>query len=647
MCGISGIVDRNAGTAHETLLAHVRAMSDSLKHRGPDAGDEWIEAESGIAFGHRRLSIIDLSPGGAQPMTSADGRWVISYNGEVFNYLELRSELEAAGCRFRGASDTEVILEGCARWGVMATMRRLIGMFVISLWDRRTRALFLVRDRLGIKPLYYGEFDRMLIFGSELKALRAHPGWTPTIDRDALAAYFRHNYIPQPRSIYREIRKLPPGHVLTLEPGKPATLTPFWSMRDVAVKGIAEARRSKLSDAEAIEQLDTLLRDAVRRRMIADVPLGAFLSGGIDSSTVVALMQAQSNRPVRTFTIGFHEADYNEAQHAKAIARHLGTDHTELYVDPRHALDIIPGLSDWYDEPFADSSQIPTYLVSEMTRRYVTVALSGDGGDEVFAGYNRYFWADMMSGRMGFLPRAVRLAGATAIRRLSPAAWNRMFSIVPQRLRPRQPGEKIHKLADILVREDPDIIYRQIVSHWLDPATVVQGAIEPKGILWDDGVSSDVPQFLARMQFLDTMTYLPDDILTKVDRATMAVSLEGRVPLLDHRVVEFAWRLPSKFKVRAGVGKWILRRILDRYVPADLYERPKMGFGVPIDAWLRGPLRDWAEDLLSPSALAADGMLAPGPIRALWQEHLSGAQNWQYRLWVVLMFQAWRRRWPT
>ena len=647
MCGISGIVDRRADTAPETLLAHVRAMSDTLKHRGPDAGDVWIEAESGVAFGHRRLAIIDLSPGGAQPMISADGRWVISYNGEVFNYLELRAELEAAGCRFRGASDTEVILEGCARWGVVATVRRLIGMFVISLWDRRTHALFLVRDRLGIKPLYYGEFERMLVFGSELKALRACPGWTPTIDRDALAAYFRHNYIPQPRSIYREIRKLPPGHVLTLERGKPATLAPFWSMRDVAVKGIAEARRSKLSDDEAIEQLDTLLRDAVRRRMIADVPLGAFLSGGIDSSTVVALMQTQSNRPVRTFTIGFHETDYNEAQHAKAIARHLGTDHTELYVDPQHALDVIPRLPDWYDEPFADASQIPTYLVSEMTRRHVTVALSGDGGDEVFAGYNRYFWADMMGGRMGFLPRGMRLAGAAVMRRLSPAAWDRVFAVVPSRLRPRQLGEKIHKLADIMARDDPDIIYRQLISHWMDPATVVRDANESKGILWDETVLADVPQFLARMQFLDTVTYLPDDILTKVDRATMAVSLEGRVPLLDHRVVEFAWRLPPRFRVRDGVGKWILRRILDRYVPAGLYERPKMGFGVPIDAWLRGPLRDWAEDLLSPTALAADGMLEPAPIRALWQEHLSGTQNWQYRMWVVLMFQAWRRRWQT
>ncbi len=645
MCGISGILDRRLGTPQDALLSHVRAMSDTLRHRGPDASDVWVEAESGIAFGHRRLSIIDLSPGGAQPMISADGRWVISYNGEVFNYRELRAELEAAGCRFRGNSDTEVILEGCARWGVMATVGRLIGMFALSLWNRQTRALYLVRDRLGIKPLYYGEFEHMLIFGSELKALRACPGWTPTIDHEALAAYFRHNYVPQPKSIYREIRKLPPGHVLTLEPGATAQLTPFWSMREVAIEGVAAARRSKLSDAEAIEQLDALLRDAVRRRMIADVPLGAFLSGGIDSSTVVALMQSQSNRPVRTFTIGFHETGYNEAEHAKAIARHLGTDHTELYVDPQHALDVIPGLPEWYDEPFADASQIPTYLVSEMTRRHVTVALSGDGGDEVFAGYNRYFWADMMGGRVRFVPRALRSAGASAMRRLSPTAWDRVFSIVPSRLRPRHPGEKIHKLADIMMREEPDIIYRQLVSHWMDPSTIVRGAVEPKSVLWDETVRADVPQFMARMQFLDTVTYLPDDILTKVDRATMAVSLEGRVPLLDHRVVEFAWRLPLKFKVRDGVGKWILRRILDRYVPASLYDRPKMGFGVPIDAWLRGPLRDWAEDLLSPSALAADGLLEPAPIRALWQEHLCGTQNWQYRLWVVLMFQAWRRRW--
>ena len=644
MCGISGAIDRRRETSAEGLRAAASAMCESLAHRGPDGQAIWVDAPAGIALGHRRLAIIDLSPTGTQPMVSADGRFVIVYNGEVFNFAELRDELAREGARFRGGSDTEVILEGCVRWGLGATVRRLVGMFAFGLWDRRTQTLSLVRDRLGIKPLYYLVNDRLVAFASQLKALRACPGWTPSIDRDTAAAYFRFAYVPHPATIYREVRKLPPAHILTLAPGKPASLAPYWDMRDVATHG-QRAWRKPPDPREAVDRLDALLRDAVRRRMISDVPLGALLSGGIDSSTVAALMQAQSDRPVRTFSIGFREDGYNEADHAKAVAAHLGTDHTELYVEPGHALAAVPRLAEWFDEPFADSSQIPTYLVAELTRRHVTVALSGDGGDEVFAGYNRYVWADALWRRMRHVPRSLRTAAASFLCMVPPAAWDRIFAAVPARIRPRQPGDKLHKLAGVLAADSPDDIYRGLVSHWPAPAAIVPGAHEPEGIVRDDTVARDIPDFTARMQFLDTVTYLPDDVLTKVDRATMAVGLEGRVPLLDHRVVEYAWTLPPSLKMANGQSKWILRQVLARYVPESLTDRPKMGFAAPIDAWLRGPLRDWAEDLLSPSALAAGGMLRPEPVSAMWRAHLSGARNYQHPLWIVLMFQAWRRRW--
>jgi asparagine synthase (glutamine-hydrolysing) len=576
-------------------------------------------------------------------MASASGRYVISYNGEVFNFLELRRELEQQGVKFRGGSDTEVIIEGAARWGLAATVKRLIGMFAFALWDRETRTISLVRDRLGIKPVYYLASDALFAFGSELKAFRACPGWNATLDRDALAAYMRVGYVPQPYSIYREIRKLPPGTILTLEPGKTPSLEAFWDARRVAVDGYAKWRKAP-DERAAIDGLDTLLRDAVKRRMIADVPLGAFLSGGIDSSTVVALMQAESNRPVRTFSIGFHEQGYDEAAYAKSVAQHLGTDHTELYVEPGHAFDVIPKLPEWYDEPFADSSQIPTFLVSEMTRRHVTVALSGDGGDELFTGYNRYFWAETLWKRFSSIPLPLRHVIAAGLRSLPPAMWNSLFSLVPERVRPPQPGDKLHKLASMLGHDGPQAIYKRLITL-CEPDQLIVSGHEPKGVIGDESVARDLPDFPAWMQFVDTVTYLPDDILTKVDRATMAVSLEGRVPLLDHRVVEYAWTLPLSLKIRDGKGKWALRQVLKRYVPDKLIDRPKQGFGVPIDSWLRGPLRDWAEELLSPRALAADGLLRPEPVTAMWREHLDGRRNWAGQLWVVLMFQAWRQRW--
>ena len=634
MCGIAGFVDFKQAT--ETALLHrASAMADTLLHRGPDAGVCWADPNAGFATGHRRLSIVELSEAGAQPMVSQSGRFVISYNGEVYNAAEIRPELEAKGYVFRGHSDTEVILEASAEWGVHATVRRLIGMFAFALWDRRTRRLWLVRDRLGIKPLYWGQFGKFLLFGSELKALRAHPGWPIEINRDAIASFMRFNYIPNPHSIYRNIYKLPPGAILEFDECGEPRIERFWTLDDA----IRQARRNpfKGSDVEAEEALAALLGDAVKRRMIADVPLGAFLSGGIDSSTVASLMQSSSPRPVRTFSIGFQEEEYNEAHHAKAVARHLGTDHTELYVTHDEARDVIPRLSEIYDEPFADSSQIPTYLLCALTRRYVTVALSGDGGDELFCGYNRYFHALAIRSYLSSLPQWLRRVGSAGLRAV-PAA-----TLVASRLRVPNIGQKLHKLADVML-QDEDQTYLKLLSHFHQPNDIVCRAIEPLTIIASERTKQFIPDYVERMQYLDTLTYLPDDILTKVDRASMAVALEARVPLIDHRVVELAWRFPARMRYRDGKSKWILRRVLRRFVPDNLIDRPKMGFGVPIDRWLRGPLREWAEALLSESALTKDGLFNPELIRARWNAHLKGHENWQYALWTVITIQAWLAR---
>ncbi|MEA2927306.1 MAG: hypothetical protein QOI46_4690 [Alphaproteobacteria bacterium] len=644
MCGIAGMVDWRAATSGDALRSIAEAMIETVRHRGPDAGDVWVEAEGGVALGQRRLAIIDLSPGGAQPMHSADRRFVITFNGEIYNYRDIRRELQAAGHSMRSDSDTEVLLEACALWGVEAAIERAIGMFAFALWDRKTRSLTLARDRLGIKPLYYAATPERILFASQLKAFRPAPHWKPTIDEDAVVGYLRHAYIAQPRTIYREAEKLAPGHILTLRGGSTPSPKCFWDLRGIAAAG--QRRNDPVPDPrEAADRLDALLRDSVKLRMIADVPLGAFLSGGIDSSTVVALMQAQSTRSVKTFSIGFHESGYDEAQCAKQVAAHLGTDHTEFYVEPRHALDVIPHLADWFDEPFADPSQIPTYLVSELTRKHVTVALSGDGGDELFAGYNRYVWAERLARAVNLVPRPLRGASAAALRALAPQSWNRLFGFVPAAWRPALPGDKLHKITTLLDNPQPDAIYRRLVSQWERPEEVAAAGREPRGPLWDPTIAHDFPDLVPRMQLLDMITYLPDDILTKVDRATMAVGLEGRVPLLDHRVVAYSWSLPLEFKLRGGRSKWLLRQVLDRYVPRSLIDRPKMGFGVPIDAWLRGPLREWAESLLAPARLASDGFVRVEPVRRAWREHLEGSRNWQYPLWTVLMLQAWRARW--
>jgi asparagine synthase (glutamine-hydrolysing) len=617
-------------------------MDMSLEHRGPDGHDVWIDAEAGVALVHRRLAIVDLSPAGHQPMHSADGRFVISYNGEVYSHLEIRAELERGGHSFRGHSDTEVILESIARHGVGATAARLIGMFAIAIWDRKSRTLTLVRDRLGIKPLYWAKLDGLFMFGSELKALREYPGWTPRIKPEAVAAFMRHNYIPAPHTIYQDVYKLEPGTILTFAPGEEPRLEKFWDARSVAREGIENPLH--LDDATLTDRLEALLIDAVGKRMMADVPLGAFLSGGVDSSVVVALMKAANAGPVKTFSIGFEQAEFNEAPHAAAVARHLRTEHTELMVTSREALDVVPRLADMFDEPFADSSQIPTYLVSAMTRKHVTVALSGDGGDELFAGYNRYQLTSRFWRMLSLMPAPMRKLVAGAATSVSADRWDQLARMLPAGLAPPSAGDKLHKAASVLGLPDADALYRRLVSHW-DPAALMPCVSETRGLLWDPSVRKDFPDLLDRMQFLDLVTYLPDDILTKVDRASMAVALEARVPLLDHRVVEMAWRLPHSAKIRGGVTKWLLRQVLYRHVPRELIERPKMGFGVPLGEWLRGPLRDWAENLISEQRLGESGFFDVALVRRHWQQHLSGQRNWQYLLWDVLMFEAWRERW--
>ena len=644
MCGIAGFLDLKRRFNQTEAADLALSMAGRLAHRGPDASGSWADPAAGIALGFRRLSIIDLSSAGAQPMVSASGRSVLAYNGEVYNPEELRPELEDRGIRWRGHSDSEVILEAFEAWGVTATAKRLIGMFALAWWDSRTRMLWLLRDRIGKKPLYYGCFNDTLLFGSELKALMAHPACQRVIDRDALAGYLRFGCYSSARSVLQGIRQLRPGAAVAIQAdgyrsGEPAEHV-YWDACEIAARSRSAANGHDSSDA-----LEELLSDAVKRRMIADVPLGAFLSGGIDSSTVVALMQKQSMRPVKTFSIGFNELRYNEAPFAKAIAEYLGTDHTELYVPPEDALELIPKLPEWFDEPFADASQIPTLLVSKLARREVTVALSGDGGDELFHGYPWYQFGARLGGFAGTLPLAARRGLAALLTVPSPAAWDLLARLAPGSARPERLGDRAHKLAAWMSLPSQDLLFREIRSLWSEPELVVPGAVEPVDPIWAGAAINAVPDFLDRMAVIDLLTYLPDDILTKVDRATMAVSLEGRCPILDHRVVEFALKLPREHKIAGAMTKIVLKNVLARHVPRALFERPKQGFESPIADWLRGSLRDWAEDLLDPIAMHADGLLDPAPIQQKWLEHQSGRRNWQSALWSVLMFQEWKRRW--
>lgn len=637
MCGITGAYNLNTSREID-LKSTISDMVDTLEHRGPDSFGIWLSKDGRVALGHRRLSIRDLSPTGNQPMTSSCGRYVMVYNGEVYSHKEIKRDLEATGRRMKGTSDSEIILEACAEWGVERAVNRFIGMFAFAIFDKVKENFYLVRDRLGIKPVYWGIVDGCLLFGSELKALRAAKFWAPEIDRDAMSAFMRHNYIPAPHSIYKGISKLKPGHLITVEKGGEVGTKAYWDLRSIVEQGVSCPLNQ--SDQEALNQLDDLISDSVRRRMVSDVPIGALLSGGIDSSLVTALMAEQSERRINTFSIGFHEKGFDEAPYASEIAKHLGTDHTELYVTSDHAMDLVQELSYWYDEPFADSSQLPTALVSSLTKKYVTVVLSGDGGDELFAGYSRYFYGMDMWEKANANSSYFRKILAKLILMLPAERLDLLARLMTSHPRFRDFGSKLHRFASSVNNDDPDELYRCMLSHWHAPDGVVLGSREPKGVLWDKSVSATIPNFLDRMQFLDTVTYLPDDILTKVDRASMSVSLEVRVPLLDHRLVELAWTLPRSMKLRDGEGKWALRQLLYKRVPQKLIDRPKMGFGVPFDHWIRGPMRDWAENLLSEHRLKEQGLFAVAPIRERWRAHLAG-ENWGYPLWNVLMAQAW------
>ncbi|WP_210546244.1 asparagine synthase (glutamine-hydrolyzing) [Rhodoferax sp. PAMC 29310] len=650
MCGFVGFLGGLATQGQLGDESMLTRMADTIANRGPDDAGFWSDGEQRVGFGHRRLAIVDLSPAGHQPMASGSGRYVIAFNGEIYNHLDCRAALAAAGkeVSWRGHSDTESLLAGFDAWGIQGTVERCVGMFAFAVWDKQTRTLTLGRDRLGEKPLYYGwqgqGKNATFLFGSELKALKSHPAFTAGIDRNALCLLMRHNYIPAPYSIYQGIAKLEPGCLLTVSLLQPIPVVArYWSAAEVAVAGCATPFAG--TPAQAVDALEVLLKSAVQQQMMADVPLGAFLSGGVDSSTVVALMQAQSSRPVKTFTIGFNEAGYNEAVHAKAVAKHLGTEHTELYVSPQQALDVIPRLPTLYCEPFSDSSQIPTFLVSQLARQQVTVSLSGDAGDELFCGYGRYLQANRLWQTLRPFPTATRRLAARGLTALSPARWNALLGPVqgffPGSLRQANLGDKLHKGAAVLAAADVDALYLRLVSHWDDPASVVIGGKEPPTLLTGNAPQLAGLNEIQRMMALDTLTYLPDDILVKVDRAAMGNSLEGRVPFLDHRVVEFAWSLPQSMKLRDGVGKWVLREVLYRHVPKALIERPKMGFAVPIGDWLRGPLKEWAAALLDESRLQKEGFFHPKPVRQKWEEHLSGVRNWQGHLWDVLMFQAW------
>jgi asparagine synthase (glutamine-hydrolysing) len=641
MCGFTGFLDLSASPKFGEDI--IQRMLNALSHRGPDDQGSWADSSCGVVLGHRRLSILDLSPAGHQPMHSSSGRFVIAFNGEIYNHLAIREELPHRD--WRGHSDTETLLEAIETWGIAVTLSKLVGMFGFALWDRKDKSLCLARDRAGEKPLYYGWTGDTLIFGSELKALRQHPKFDPQVDRDALCLFMRYSYIPAPHTIYQGVRKLDPGTFFIYETNGNRSPSPraYWSFSDVARRGV-EAPFSG-SDDNAVTALDGHLRQAVQGQMLSDVPLGAFLSGGIDSSLIVATMQTLSSSPVRTFSIGFHESEYNEAPYAKAVAQHLGTDHTELYVTPKETLDVIPSLPHIYDEPFADSSQIPTFLVSKLAKSQVSVCLSGDGGDELFGGYNRYIWSARSWDKVRRVPPSLRGALSNCMTQVSPEAWNALFSTLrpalPKSLRYANPGDKIHKLSEVLGARTQKDVFMSPLSHWNRPEQVVLGGTEGRSRFDEQTFDTWMKDSSGVMMLLDSLTYLPDDILVKVDRAAMAVSLETRVPFLDHRLIEFAWTLPLHMKIRGRSSKWILRRLLERHIPSALIERPKMGFGVPIDHWLRGPIREWAEALLAPDRLQSEGYLNPEMIHLKWREHLSGQRNWAGCLWNVLMFQAW------
>lgn len=669
MCGVAGFISRSRMVSNDAVGIR---MASSIIHRGPDDGGSWIDPQFRLCLAHRRLSIVDLSPAGHQPMHSPASRFVMVFNGEIYNHLSMREQLQNEGIaiNWRGHSDTETLLAGFEYWGIIPTLQRTVGMFAIALWDVENKKLHLIRDRLGEKPLYYGWVgagdEAAFVFGSELKALRSYPSFSNRVSRSALADYLQFMYVPAPQSIYEDIYKLEPGCIFSVGidfPKPPSkalrpnssytgvTVERWWSLAKVIESG---SKNYITDDAEALYELESRLKDSVSLQSLADVPVGAFLSGGIDSSTIIGLMQSQSTSSVKTFTIGFEEAGFDESPYAKAVANYLGTDHTELFVTAPEAMLVIPHLATIYDEPFADASQIPTHLVSRAARQHVTVALSGDAGDELFGGYNRYLWGPRIWDRLKWMPYPARQLFGSLIATLPAPLWDKLgqsfSSLMPNMQNVPLLGDKAHKLAARLKRvRDNDDLYWSLVSEWQNPGQIVLG-LDPL----DPGLlgrferlneisfpSTGVDDNQLRMMYLDSMSYLPDDILCKVDRAAMATSLETRVPFLDHRVVEIAWRLPLEMKIRNHQGKWALRKILDQYVPRKLIDRPKAGFGIPVGQWLRGPLQSWAEDLLSEELLQKQGYLNPLPIRKKWKEHLSGARDHTASLWTVLMFQSW------
>ena len=651
MCGIAGLFTASSLSGVD-IKTVAQAMAQKLIHRGPDDGGVWADNHSGVALAHQRLAILDLTSAGHQPMSSACGRYVVVFNGEIYNHLEIRKKLQSAisseAISWRGHSDTETLLAAVSVWGLEKSLKEFVGMFAFSLWDKHEKSLYLARDRIGEKPLYYGLHKGVFLFGSELKALRAYPGFQGEVDRNVLSLYLSRNFVPAPYSIYQGIFKLPPGSLLKVTAADVARqqlpeAVSYWSLNQVASTG--QNNLFQGSEDDALLELERLLKLSISNQMIADVPLGAFLSGGIDSSTVVALMQSQSAKPIRTFTIGFSESDYDESKHAKGVAAHIGTEHTELFVSPNQALDVIPQLATLYDEPFADVSQIPTFLVSELARQDVTVCLSGDGGDELFGGYNRHVNGPALWRKLGWLPSGMRGRLSKLLTAIPPSYWDSIFShtsaVLPRSWRYSSAGDKIHKIAGMLSASSPDEIYDRLVSQWQMPEQIVSIPFQAHSAIRKSVCPAEFADLEHHMMFMDTTTYLPDDILVKVDRAAMGVSLETRVPMLDHRVVEFAWSLPLEMKIKCNEGKWLLRRLLDSHVPRSLIERPKAGFGVPIDSWLRGPLRAWAEELLDNNKLIQQGFFDSAHIRLKWQEHLQGKRNWSHQLWGVLMFQAW------
>jgi asparagine synthase (glutamine-hydrolysing) len=641
MSAVAGVWDRSAGQSRETLAGVADAMANTLRDRGPDGGELWCDAGAGIALAHRQHALTDRWPAARQPLISSCGRFVLSCDGEVYNASELIPELRAAGREFPGLSDMEVIVEGAAAWGIETTARRLNATFAAALWDRELRVLHLFRDRLGMRPLYWAHSGNLFLFGSELKALRACASFEAELDRDVVVAFLRRRCVPGPYTIYRGARMLELGAILSLKADGDHVIRRYWSLEETARSG--QQNRFDGSEAEAAQRLDELLRDAVARR-IGNAPIGTFLSGGIDSSTMLALLQAVGTKPAQSFSVGFQEREFNEADHAGAVARHLGAEHSALYVSPEHAGELIPRLPEMYDEPMADVSQIPTYFLAKLARQHVPVAFTGDGGDELFGGYERYLQATDLLRHIRRLPLPARRAAKATIRLMPAIFWTRLSVALPTALRPPHFGDKLHMLARILTG-DADDIYRLIVSYWQDPETMVPGGHEPPGLPRDPRVKSFIPDHVERMQYFDTLTILPDGALTKVDRAASAAALHIRMPFLDPSLVDFSWTLPPGMKLRGRTNKWLLRQVLYRYVPPQILERPKMGFDVPIGAWLRGPLRDWAEDLLGEARLKAEGIFDPQAIRAKWQEHLDERRNWQGALWVVLMFQAWKQRW--